>query len=157
MTLQEFKQTLKNLDNITFKLADGSEVPNHFHVTEIGQITKRFIDCGGTLRIEEVINFQLWYSTDTNHRLKADKLITIVELAEKELRLGNFDVEVEYQTDTIGKYDLGFNTSDFILLPKKTACLAESACGIPDTKPKIKLSNLNENVDSCCSPESNCC
>jgi hypothetical protein len=34
---------------------------------------------------------------------------------------------VEYQGETIGKYDLGFNGKDFTLLNKQTACLAEDA------------------------------
>lgn len=31
-----------------FKLENGNSVPEHFHVTEVGIITKDFIDCGGT-------------------------------------------------------------------------------------------------------------
>jgi hypothetical protein len=42
---------------------------------------------------------------------------------------------VEYQAETIGKYDLGFN-GKILLLNKQTACLAEDACGIPQEKQK---------------------
>ena len=48
-------------------------VPSHFHVTEVGKITKHFIDCGGTVRNEEVVNFQLWQADDYDHRLHPEK------------------------------------------------------------------------------------
>src|SRR5690606_40973063 len=40
MTLEEIKTVLPTLDNVEFQLANGTFVPEHFHVTEIGQITK---------------------------------------------------------------------------------------------------------------------
>lgn len=64
MILSEVKTTLKTVNQLAFQLPNGTLVPNHFHVTEIGQITKKFIDCGGTLREENVINFQLWSAND---------------------------------------------------------------------------------------------
>ena len=75
MTLEQIKQHLKELDTIAFQLPDGSLVPRHFHVTEVGKITKHFIDCGGTIRNEEVVNFQLWEANDYDHRLHPEKLI----------------------------------------------------------------------------------
>ena len=47
MKLSEIKQHLQNLKTIAFQLPNGDLVPAHFHVTEVGQISKRFIDCGG--------------------------------------------------------------------------------------------------------------
>ena len=52
MTLSEIKNKLNKLDKIGFQLPNGKLVPNHFHVTEVGKITKHFIDCGGTVRNE---------------------------------------------------------------------------------------------------------
>ena len=43
-----------------FELPNGNKVSNHFHVTEVGEITKHFIDCGGKERVEKVVNFQLF-------------------------------------------------------------------------------------------------
>ncbi len=59
MKLSEIKNYLKNRTQIAFQLPNGELVPNHFHVTEVGKITKHFIDCGGVIRNEEVANFQL--------------------------------------------------------------------------------------------------
>ena len=64
MKLSEVKSNLKQLETIAFQLPNGDLVPRHFHVTEVGTITKNFIDCGGTVRKEEVINFQLWNEND---------------------------------------------------------------------------------------------
>ncbi len=88
MNLSEVKTALKKLDKIGFQLPDGSLVPAHFHVTEIGKVSKQFIDCGGTMRQEEVVNFQLWNAQDYDHRLHPEKLLHIIELSEKALKLG---------------------------------------------------------------------
>jgi hypothetical protein len=47
MRISEIKEQLTNLENVTFMLPNGSFVPEHFHVTEVGLVTKNFIDCGG--------------------------------------------------------------------------------------------------------------
>lgn len=47
MKLSEAKSKLKQLEKIAFQLPNGDLVPTHFHVTEIGKVTKHFIDCGG--------------------------------------------------------------------------------------------------------------
>ncbi|MEJ5053642.1 DUF6428 family protein [Sphingobacterium sp. MYb382] len=154
MTLEEIKNILPNLDNVAFQLEDGSFVPEHFHVTEVGLIHKHFIDCGGTIRKEIVVNFQLWNADDYEHRLKPGKLLHIIKLSEEQLGMENAEIEVEFQRDTIGKYDLAFNGTHFLLQNKKTACLATDACGIPTLKPKIKLGTSATNG---CNPESGCC
>lgn len=40
MKLSAVKSALHNLDKIGFKLPDGSLVPRHFHVTEVGKVSK---------------------------------------------------------------------------------------------------------------------
>lgn len=154
MKITAVKQALNNLEALQFILPDGSFVPAHFHVTEIGAITRHFIDCGGTERIEKKINFQLWEDFDYDHRLAPSKLLKIIDLAEEKLGLGNFEVEVEYQRETIGKFGLEFDGSHFILTNTQTDCLAKDKCGIPAQKPRIKMSELSGNS---CAPGSGCC
>ncbi|HLS38661.1 MAG TPA: DUF6428 family protein [Sphingobacterium bovisgrunnientis] len=154
MKLSKVKEVLLTLDNVEFQLEDGTFVPEHFHVTEVGQINKKFIDCGGVIRSEKVINFQLWNADDYDHRLKPKKLLSIIELSENKLGIEDAEIEVEYQATTIGKYDLDFNGKTFVLKNKNTACLAEDACGIPSLKAKIKLSALQSGK---CDPNSGCC
>jgi len=155
MKLSEIKQHLSALKTIAFQLPDGSLVPNHFHVTEVGKVTKNFIDCGGTVRNEEVVNFQLWNANDYDHRLHPEKLIHIIELSEKVLNIPDLKIEVEYQGSTIGKYGLDFDGTNFLLTTKQTDCLAKDNCGIPTEKPRVKLSDLQKQTT--CEPNSGCC
>lgn len=154
MKLSEVKKQLAGMDAVKFRLADGTYVPAHFHVTEIGQITKNFIDCGGTVRRENLVSFQLWTSDDTDHRLYAQKLLTIIALSEKALGIEDLEVEVEYQSGTIGKYSLEHNGQDFLLLNKKTTCLASDTCGVKVEKEKTALPA--EVAKSCCTPGGGC-
>jgi len=155
MKLSEIKNSLHTLDNIAFQLPDGSLVPNHFHVTEVGKITKHFIDCGGTVRKEEVANFQLWDANDYDHRLHPEKLLKIIELSEKVLEIADLEIEVEYQADTIGKFGLDFDGTNFLLTSKQTDCLAKENCGVPVAKPKLKFADLP--TATSCDPNSGCC
>jgi hypothetical protein len=150
MKLSEVKSILPSLDNVVFQLENGMVVPEHFHITEVGMITKQFIDCGGVIREDRTINFQLWNANDTDHRLKPIKLLNIIRLSEEKIGLVDAEVEVEYQGRTIEKYDLGFNGNQFILLAKQTDCLAQDSCGIsPDQLP--------ENKKNACTPGGGCC
>lgn len=155
MKLSEVKSILANSKTIGFQLANGSFVPNHFHVTEVGQINKHFVDCGGTVRNENIVNFQLWNANDYDHRLHPEKLLQIIKLSEQVLGLEDLEVEVEYQSDTIGKFGLEFDGDNFLLTTKQTTCLAQVQCGVLDHKPKVRLSDLKGT--SCCSSDSDCC
>jgi len=156
MKLSEIKNYLSKLENIAFKLPNGELVQPHFHVTEVGKITKDFIDCGGKVRSETVINFQLWEENDYDHRLHPEKLAQIIEMSEKMFKLEDLEIEVEYQgKETIGKYNLDFDGTSFLLTSKITACLAEDACGITTKKPTIKISDMG--AANSCAPGSGCC
>ena len=156
MKLSEIKDYLAIAEVVNFKLPNGTFVPENFHVTEVGVVTKNFIDCGGVVQREEVANFQLWDANDFEHRLKPKKLLDIIALSEKVLGMGDLEIEVEYQVETIGKYDLGFDGYDFVLIAKQTACLAQDACGIP-AKPKMSLQMLGSQEGSACTPGGGCC
>jgi hypothetical protein len=145
MKISEIKENLAGLQAVNFKLPDGSYLPPHFHVTEVGLVTKHFIDCGGTERKETAANFQLWEAGDYDHRLAPQKFLHILNLCKKVLGDEDLHVEVEYQQNTIGKFGLKFDGKDFILTPKKTACLAQDACGIPNKK------------QTSCAPAGGCC
>lgn len=155
MKLSEIKNKLNKLEKIAFQLPNGELVLNHFYVTEIGKITNHFIDCGGTVRKEEVVNFQLWNANDYDHRLHPEKLLDIIQLSERVLEIEDLEIEVEYQADTIGKFGLDFDGQNFLLANKETDCLAKDKCGIPNEKPKVKLSELNN--ESSCTPGGGCC
>ena len=155
MKLSEIKKILKNLNKIGFQLPNGTFVSSHFHVTEVGKVTKDFIDCGGKVRNETVINFQLWEQNDYDHRLHPEKLINIIALSEKMFMFEDLEIEVEYQgEETIGKYNLDFDGVNFLLTSKVTACLAIDACGISVEKTKVDIPEVQS---SGCDPTSGCC
>lgn len=156
MKLSEFKHLICSAKGIVFQLESGELIPSHFHITEVGTVTKLFIDCGGTVRKEEVINLQLWHSNDLNHKLNPEKLLSIISLSEETLNIQDLEIEIEYQSDTIGKYNIDYNGNEFVLIAKTTNCLAEDECGIPKEKSKLALKEIQNNQNNCI-PGNGCC
>ena len=158
MKLSEVKEALQNLESISFQLPDESFVPDHFHVTEIGVITKNFIDCGGVIRTENKINFQLWEDEkDMDHNLKPAKLIDIISLSEKVLGIEDAEVEVEYQEHTIGRYQLEFDGKKFLLFNTFTDCLAKDNCGVPSDEEDEFVGKIDGVKTAVCVPGNGCC
>ena len=124
MLLSEFKQKLQEAGKLEFYLENGEKVASHFHVTEVGVVHKNFIDCGGVVREENKVNFQLWQAEDFDHVLSATKLLSIIQLSENKLHIGDFEIEVEYQLQTIGKFNLEYINDKFVLTNTATNCLA---------------------------------
>ena len=153
MKLSTFKKTISELDTLKFQLPDGHFVPAHFHITEVGNLTRNYIDCGGIVRQENKLSIQLWVASDNDHRLKPDKVLDILKLAEKQFELSNIDVEVEYQQSSIGRFKLAFDGSVYQLINTHTTCLAQDKCGISQEKPRVRLTPKGLS----CNPESNCC
>jgi len=159
MKLSEIKSALQSLDEVNFQLPNSEFVPKHFHITEIGIITRKFIDCGGTMRNEETVNFQLWEDgSDFDHRLGSKKLHNIITLSENTLGIDDdLEVEVEYQGTTIGKYHINFNGEYFVLVNTQTDCLAKDTCGIPASKQKVELADVSGSASNACEPGGGCC
>ena len=153
MNLNTFFEHLDQVEELTFVLPNGTYVPPHFHLTEVALVSKKFVDCGGTMRDESIISFQLWSADDYDHQLAPCRAYGIVERAQEALGFGNLEVEVEYQSDTIGRYGLDFVQGRFLLTAKQTDCLAKDKCGIPEP-----VNNpVTTSSASCCSPSSGCC
>ena len=119
--------------NIELILPDGTPVPAHFHITEVGLVRKDFIDCGGTRRSTSTCVLQAWLADDFDHRLDTTKLKRIVELALLILASDTLDVEFEVQEKSISIFSL--QTTLFIdgklrmlLANKHTDCLAPQLC-----------------------------
>ena len=130
------QKIIKNLTHQEIKTIDGIEFHLHKFVSE-GKIIKH-------------INFE--------HRLKPSKLLNIIKLSEERLGIEDAEIEVEYQSDTIGKYGLAFDGTNFILMSKQTNCLASDKCGIPVEKLKVNLVDLQPaTASACCTPGGGCC
>ena len=156
MKLSQFRNHLNTVSQLNFVQPNGTFVPKHFHITEAGLTTKHFIDCGGTVRTDKTINFQVWVAQDTTHRLEPNKLQKIISLSEKLFGNEDLEIEVEYQTETIGRYGLDIDGENFLLTAKETDCLAKDNCGVPDAKQKLELAQL-QTEKSCCAPGRGCC
>lgn len=153
MKLSEFKLYLKNAKKVEFQLPNGNYVPPHFHVTEVGLNSKKFIDCGRNIRNSKKVNFQLWSADDYNHKISPKKLLNIIEISEETFLLEDLEIGIEFQQSTIGVFDLDYKNDVFQLVNKKTDCLDKQKCGFE--KKIVKLSSIKK--QEICNPEDGCC
>lgn len=117
-------------------LPDGDAIAARFHVTEVGHVTRRFIDCGGTIRQLESCLLQTWVPDgDADHRLTAGKLAKILDRSNQVVPSDDLAVEIEYESCVVAQYALEESSVEgdsltFSLGNKKTDCLAREACGV---------------------------
>ena len=137
MNLNEFATALSDKPDheLCIQFDSGIVLPPHFHITEIGKVTKDFVDCGGTRRTSTACVLQTLVATDFDHRLKTDKLGMVIEQASVLGLDASTPVEIEIQSDTIGTYSVtkctvADDTVTFTVASKQTACLAPEKCGI---------------------------
>lgn len=153
MTINDLKNFLNDKKDVNIKLPNGTHIPNHYHLTEVGRITKDFIDCGNTKRSEVKASIQLWVADDIDHRLVPEKFIKILNKSDELFNIGDVEIEVEYQGDTIRKFGLSTESDHLILTQKETACLAADACNVE--LPQINISEMA--ASQCCAPGGGCC
>ena len=138
MKLNEMIDTLsKNPEEqICIVLSDETEVPANFHITEVGRVNKKFIDCGGTIRESNTCLLQIWVACDFDHRLTTTKLAKILNMSLPLFEGEDLPVEFEYDNGTTSQWTLNniIQTKQdkllFILHDKHTACLAPDKCGV---------------------------
>lgn len=158
MTTDQFLELLRRhpQHGIAFAKPTGERVPAHFHITEVGHLSKAFIDCGGKRHTNESCLLQVWVADDLDHRLEASKLLAIFERADGLLPGTDLPVEIETEAPVLTQLpltrcevrgdELLFHTEQ-----KHTDCLAKELC-LPD----FSLPALPGNRDSC-TPGSACC
>lgn len=119
---------------ISIVFPTGAMVPLHFHITEIGFIKKKFIDCGGVHHESSSCLLQVWTANDFEHRMTSDKLLKIIKIASNLFDSYELPVEVEYGKIVVSQYYLSdIEVSEgllFYLENKKTDCLSYDKCGI---------------------------
>ena len=158
MKLAELKISLAQHSSkpVRFLLPTGSKVPPHAHVTEVARLEKKFVDCGGTFRTETTCRLQAWVADDTDHRLTAGKLLSILDKGKKLLESDELEVEVEYEAPYISQFPIASVNLDgeslFVRLgTKHTACLAEDKCLPPTLQQPISFKPLpNITAQKCC-------
>ena len=138
MLLKELKELLAKTSDraVRIQLADGASVPASFHVTEVGQVAKTFVDCGGKVRSTTACVIQAWLGEDVQHRLSSAKLAKILRLSERVVMVDRIPVELEYERGVVSQYpvlEAEVTDSEIVLKVglKHTACLAKDDCGQP--------------------------
>ena len=157
MTITEFLSHLRAHAEKTLGLLlpDGGSIEPHFHITEVGHVMKRFIDCGGTRRTQETCLLQTWVHEDVDHRLFAGKLATIFDRAGDVLPHHDLPVEVEHEDGVVAQFPVDSallldGVLYFRLGQKHTDCLARGICLPGECAPAPKVASV-------CKPGSGCC
>jgi hypothetical protein len=154
MNTSTFKQHLEAHPEaeLAFVLPNGKAIPAHAHVTEVGRVEKRFIDCGGTHRSWVTTNLQTWVDRDVEHRFPAGKLARILDLAAPLFDGEDPNVEIEHEEGVLSQYpveDVQVIGRRLVvtLVAKHADCLAKDIC-LP--------AGIVEEETSCCGG-SGCC
>jgi Family of unknown function (DUF6428) len=136
MKLGELKSLLRThpAAQPRFTLPNGEQIPAHFHLTEVGHVARKFVDCGGTFRKREACVLQTWVADDFEHRLGAGRFADILELGRPILPNDDLEVEVEWDCCVISQYPIAAARAvedrlEFQLRSSHTACLARQKCG----------------------------
>lgn len=141
MNLPELKARLRAHPelNVSILRPDGTAIPAHYHLTEVGHVVKNFVDCGGKFRASETCVLQTHFGSprDDGHRLTAGKFAMILDLARPILPAEDLPVEVEYEAGLISQAPLaGVGVVNGVLLlqlgSKHTDCLAKEKCGLDE-------------------------
>jgi hypothetical protein len=168
MNITELKAQLRAHPelNVTILRPDGSLVPAHYHLTEVGHVAKNFVDCGGKFRASETCVLQTHFASphDDGHRLTAGKFAKILDLAGPILPKEDLPVEVEYEAGVISQAPLAQVSVEngalqLQLGSKHTDCLAKEKCGIDDGCGCASEPELVETPGCCAAPAAGqrCC
>jgi hypothetical protein len=151
MKLDALRDTLSKHPGIflRFVLPDGSMIPTHAHITEVGHVIRKFIDCGGETGKEEKVLLQTHVGCDTEHRLRSDRFAKILQLGERVLPDDQLDVEVEYNCCVVAQYPIAEarvedEHLDLLLSRGRTQCRARERRERPGN-------------EACCGTTAACC
>ena len=150
--------TLRSLQNVLeanpkrfprFVLPDGSYIPAHAHVTEVGHVVRNFIDCGGLTGKDEKVVLQTHVGNDAGHRLRSDRFARILRFGTRVVPSADLDVDVEYDCCVVAQYPIAKATPDgellnLILQRGRTQCRARER-------------REGETATGCCVTSGACC
>jgi len=116
-----------------FILPDGEQIPAHFHLTEVGYVAKKFVDCGGTFRDRGTCVLQTYVAEDFDHRLEAKRFADILDLGRPILPGDDLEVEIEWDCCVVSQYPIASarpvnDRLEFQLVTRHTDCLAKQKC-----------------------------
>lgn len=91
---------------VRFVLPDQSHIPAHAHITEVGHVVKKYIDCGGQIGRAESVVLQTHVGDDFDHRLRSDRFAKILSLGDRVVPATDLEVEVEYDCCVVAQYPI---------------------------------------------------
>ena len=140
MNVRELKALLELNQQKQFliQLPNNKDIPQSFHITEVGFVAKTFMDCGGKVHTVHTCQLQAWIGPDVDHRIEAAKMIKIFKQSEAILPNELLDIEIEYEDTVISQYPIEkvIVTDTAVTLHltvKHTDCLAKELC-LPQVK-----------------------
>jgi hypothetical protein len=121
MNVEQFLSLLEANPDQTLRivLPDGQTIPVHFHITEVGHVSKNFMDCGGTRRKTESCMLQTWVFLDLHHRLSSSKLANILRMAGDVLPSLDLPVEIEHEAGVVSQYPVTAGSRPYLDLDHK--------------------------------------
>jgi hypothetical protein len=136
MKLRELKSVLRaqSASFPRFILPDGQLIPAHFHITEVGHVVRKFVDCGGTFGERDACVLQTYVADDIEHRLHAGRFADILDLGRRILPSDDIEVEMEWDCCVVSQYPIASARTiedrlEFQLAARHTDCLAKKKCG----------------------------
>jgi len=161
MKTAEFLQLLKDHSGkeLHFEYTPGKRVGNHYHITEVKNVSIDAVDCGGRADQWTETVIQLWESPEEAGKEKAMSAYKAQSILNRVHQVRPMDLEAplkfEYGIDGFHTAQLPvqaayYNEGELLiqLMADRTDCKAKDACGVPEP--------ANAAAGSC-QPGSGCC
>jgi len=153
--------------SLLFEYASNKFVGANYHITEVKHIKVDSVDCGAQTDAWNETIIQLWESpleiTKTEY-MSVSKALSILKTVGKK-KSYDLDSEVKFEYSNasfhtaqlfINDFEIEDNNLIFQLGIEKTDCKAKELCGLPEVVVNT-LEKAKDAVETCCSPDGNCC
>jgi len=152
MITQDFIQAIENAPSkkLSFRANGKQLVPDHYHITEIKEVSTKSVDCGGFAHNEEHIEVQLWLAKqeDDGHRINNADISKIVSVVHSKLNL-NTSLPIFFEYSDAYNQTARYSVTNVVEEGERIVFNLE----IPKTVCKPQLTEAT----ACCTPESGCC
>ena len=165
MKTSEFLNLLKEHSgkSLYFEYTPGKRVGNHYHITEVKNISIDAVDCGGRSDKWKETVIQLWETPAEAGKDKPMSAYKAQSILNRVHQIRPMDLEApvkfEYGIDNFHTAQLPvqaayFNEEELLiqLTPDITDCKAKDACGVPATAEVAAAE-----AEGGCTPGSGCC
>nr|WP_321246482.1 DUF6428 family protein [uncultured Psychroserpens sp.] len=169
MKTQELFSILEQHQDKTllFEYASNKFVSANYHITEVKHIKVDSVDCGAQTDSWNETIIQLWESPLEINKTKHMSVSKAFGILNKVGEMKAYDLESEVKFEysnasfhTAQLFVNDFKTEDnnviFELGIEKTDCKAKELCGVPEVVINT-LEKAKETVETCCTPDGNCC